>query len=125
MKQLVNLTKGRRVFVMQCGFHAYMESWGVAVTNPYHAMTDQDGHFEITNIPPGTYKMVIWHPYIGGVREQTVTIGPHTTTDATVTVSAPTGRLYANEMVDNPYIRYNVTEEAQSQIRPTLEKQTY
>lgn len=29
MKQLVNLSKGRRVFVMQCGFHAYMESWGL------------------------------------------------------------------------------------------------
>ena len=41
MKQLVGMTKGRRVFVMQCGFHAYMESWGLAVENPYYAVTDQ------------------------------------------------------------------------------------
>jgi hypothetical protein len=40
MKQLVGMTKGRRVFVMQCGFHAYMESWGLAMENPYYALTD-------------------------------------------------------------------------------------
>ena len=34
MKELVKLSKNRRIFVMQCGFHAYMESWGVAITNP-------------------------------------------------------------------------------------------
>ena len=28
MKELVTLSKDRRIFVMQCGFHAYMESWG-------------------------------------------------------------------------------------------------
>ncbi len=125
MKQLVNLSKGRRVFVMQCGFHAYMESWGVAVTNPYYAMTDQDGRFEIGAIPPGTYKMVVWHPYIGGAKERMVTIEANGEVEVNVSVVAPTGRLYANEMVDNPYMRYNVTEEAQSQILPTLEKQTY
>ena len=25
---------------MQCGFHAYMESWAMAVNNPYYAVTD-------------------------------------------------------------------------------------
>jgi len=76
MKQLVGMSKGRRVFVMQCGFHAYMESWGLAMDNPYYATTDQNGHFEITDIPPGSYKLVIWHPYIGGAREQLITIPP-------------------------------------------------
>jgi len=28
-------------------------------------------------------------------------------------------------MVENPYVRYTVTEDIQSQIVPTLEKQTY
>jgi hypothetical protein len=49
MKQLVNLSKGRRIFVMQCGFHAYMESWGLAVANPYFAKTDEQGRFTITD----------------------------------------------------------------------------
>ena len=120
MKQLVGMSKGRRVFVMQCGFHAYMESWGLAMDNPYYATTDQNGHFEITDIPPGSYKLVVWHPYIGGAREQLITIPPKGQTAVEVRIPAPVGRLYANQMVDHPYTRYAITDEVQSQIVPTL-----
>ncbi len=123
MKQLVNLSKGRRIFVMQCGFHAYMESWGVAVYNPYFAKTDEQGRFTLTDVPPGTYKLVVWHPYIRTAIEQTVTIGPKATVETTLTVPAPTGRLYANEVLEHAYIRYNVTEEAKKEIDPLLQKQ--
>ena len=92
-KELVMLSKDRRVFVMQCGFHAYMESWGLAVSNPYFAKTDEQGRFTITDVPPGTYKLVVWHPYIRTVNEQAVTIGPKGTTEADFAVLAPTGRL--------------------------------
>ena len=124
MKQLVGMTKGRRVFVMQCGFHAYMESWGLAVENPYYAVTDKDGRFEIGDVPPGTYKMLVWHPYLGAAKEQTVTIQPKGQVKVDVKIPAPTGRLYANEMVENPYTRYGISDDAQSQIVPTLIRQT-
>jgi hypothetical protein len=123
MKQLVNLTKGRQVFVMQCGFHAYMESWGVAVTNPYFAKTDEQGRFTMTDVPPGTYKLVIWHPYIRRRIEQTVTISPKKAAEATIVVPAPTGRLYANEVLEHDYVRYNVLEETKREIEPMIEKQ--
>ena len=125
MKQLVNLSKGRRVFVMQCGFHAYMESWGLAVANPYFAKTDEQGRFTMTNVPPGTYKLVVWHPYIRSAIEQTVTIGPKESVEAHVVVPAPTGRLYANEVMDHPYVRYNVPEETQREIDPMIQKQQH
>lgn len=124
MKQLVGMTKGRRVFVMQCGFHAYMESWGLAVENPYYAVTDKDGKFTITDIPPGAYKLIVWHPYNREVKEQTITIAPNGRTQADVKIPAPTGRLYANQMVEHPYSRYGITDEVQSQIVPTLIRQT-
>ncbi len=122
-KQLVNLTKGRRIFVMQCGFHAYMESWGVAVSNPYFAKTDEQGRFVITDVPPGTYKLVVWHPYVRTVNEQTVTVKPKENVEATIAVQAPTGRLYANEVLEHDYVRYNVTDEAQKEIDPMIQKQ--
>ena len=125
MKQLVNLSKGRRIFVMQCGFHAYMESWGLAITNPYFAKTDEHGRFTLTDVPPGTYKLIVWHPYIRTTVEQTVTIGPKGTVDAAIGVPAPTGRLYANEVMEHPYNRYNVLEETKREIDPMIHKQEH
>ena len=123
MKQLVGMTKGRRVFVMQCGFHAYMESWGLAMENPYYALTDQDGRFEIGDIPPGTYKMLIWHPYLSGTKEQTITIQPKSQVKVDIKIPAPTGRLYANEKSDNNYTRFGITDDALSHLVPTLIRQ--
>jgi hypothetical protein len=123
--QTVKMTKGRQTFVMQCGFHAYMESWALVVDDPYFAITDQDGYFEIMDVPPGTYRMTIWHPYVRDSYEQTVTVRAKESVEVDMTVTAPTGRLYANQMVENGYIRYTITEDTQSQIVPTLEKQSY
>jgi hypothetical protein len=38
-------------------------------------------------------------------------------------ILAPTGRLYANQMVDHPDTRYGISEETQSQIVLTLIRQ--
>lgn len=70
------LSKKRRTFVMQCGFHAYMESWAIAVDNPYYVLTDEHGRFSIDDIPPGTYALRAWHPSIKPVVMQQVTIEP-------------------------------------------------
>ncbi|MDH4186325.1 MAG: carboxypeptidase regulatory-like domain-containing protein [Nitrospira sp.] len=125
MVQTVKMTKGREIFTMQCGFHAYMESWALVIDHPYFAMTDQDGKFEISDIPPGTYKATIWHPYLHDPYTQTVTIKPKGTESVEFKVEAPTGRLYANQMVENAFVRYTITDEVQSQIVPSLEKQKY
>lgn len=123
--QMVKMTRGRRVFLMQCGFHAYMESWALAMDHPYYTVTDHEGRFQIADIPPGAYKVAIWHPYLGGEKEYEVTIAPKQRAVLDVTISAPTGRLYANQVVENPFIRYTITEEVQSTIIPSLERQTY
>jgi hypothetical protein len=123
--QTVRMTKGRKIFTMQCGFHAYMESWALVVDHPYFAISGKDGRFVIGNIPPGTYKVTIWHPYVRETYEKTVTIKAKGQATVDFKVTAPTGRLYANQMVENAYMRYTITEEVQSQIVPTVEKQTY
>lgn len=125
VKQRINLTKGRNVFVMQCGFHAYMESWALAVTNPYYAKTDEAGRFTISDVPPGTYKLVAWHPYVRQRFEQTVIVRAGETVHTPVSIEAPTGRLYANEVLDHDYVRYKVTEDVKREIEPVLERQEH
>jgi len=46
---------------LTCDVHKWMGAWIIVRDNPYFAQTGVDGTFEITDIPPGTYTMVIWH----------------------------------------------------------------
>ena len=98
----IYLNKGRRTFYMQCGFHAYMESWAMAVNSPYYAVTDDQGAFTIDNVPPGTYQMVVWHPQSGPGVTRTVTIAPDGTTTEEVALPAPKGNRTAYKVMDNP-----------------------
>ena len=38
-----------------------MTAWVVVQDNPYFCVTGDDGTYKITNIPPGEYKLQIWH----------------------------------------------------------------
>ena len=90
------LSKGRKTFVMQCGFHAYMESWGIAVDNPYFTFTSETGSYEITGIPPGTYRLRAWHPSVKQEHTQMVTIGSSQTTQVDFALDSPVGRWTAH-----------------------------
>src|SRR2546422_11430620 len=35
------------------------------VDNPYYAVTDENGKFSITDVPPGMYRIKVWHEYLG------------------------------------------------------------
>jgi hypothetical protein len=96
------LNKGRRTFYMQCGFHAYMESWAMTVNNPYYAVTDASGAFRIENIPPGTYQMVVWHPQSGPGLTRTVTVTQDGHLVEDFAIPAPKGSRSAYKVTDNP-----------------------
>lgn len=38
-----------------------MNAWAAAFDHPYFAVTDSQGRFEISGIPPGSYTVVAWH----------------------------------------------------------------
>ena len=98
----VYLNKGRRTFYMQCGFHAYMESWAMAVNNPYYALTDENGKFTLEQVPPGTYQLVVWHPQTGPGLSRMVTVRADGRLTEQLSLPAPKGPRSAYKVVDNP-----------------------
>ena len=43
-----------------CDIHPWMTAWWMVVDNPYIAVTDDKGYYEIKNVPAGTQKVVVW-----------------------------------------------------------------
>jgi hypothetical protein len=45
----------------QCDTHMHMNGWMLGLTHPYFDVSDKNGAFEIKDIPPGKYKLVVRH----------------------------------------------------------------
>jgi plastocyanin len=56
----VTFNKAGKVDVY-CSIHANMHCIVLVMENPYFAVTDADGNYSITNVPPGTYTLKAWH----------------------------------------------------------------
>jgi len=119
----IHMTKGRKFFVMQCGFHAYMESWGLAAENPYYHLTGTDGRFSLTDVPPGDYTLMAWHPGVGTVLEKKITVPAKGSAQADFVFESPKGRRSAHEIAENPHFGPEALGKTLD-IRPTLEVQT-
>ena len=122
MKEVIRMTKDRRIFVMQCGFHAYMESWGMAVDNPYFAITQADGTFSLGDVPPGDYTLMAWHPGVGTTLEKKVTVPAKRMVRADFVFESPKGRRSAHEIQEDPHFGLGSLGKS-IDIRPTLELQ--
>lgn len=48
-----------------CDVHKWMSSFIVVKPNPYFAVTDENGHFKIENVPAGSYKIEAWQEKLG------------------------------------------------------------
>lgn len=122
VKEAIHMTKGRRIFVMQCGFHAYMESWGLAVDNPYYVLTSDGGTFTLTDVPPGEYTLMAWHPGLGTMLQKKVTVSEKGMSTVDFAFEAPKGRRSVHTIEHNPHYGPESLGKLVD-IRPTLERQ--
>ncbi|MGA8428254.1 MAG: carboxypeptidase regulatory-like domain-containing protein [Candidatus Sulfotelmatobacter sp.] len=59
---------------VKCNIHPWMRSYIAVLKNPYFAVTDKNGSFEIKDLPPGTYTLQAWHEKLGN-KMQKITVG--------------------------------------------------
>ena len=59
---------------VKCNIHPWMHSYIAVFKHPYFAVTDNDGTFEIPNLPQGSYTITAWHEKLG-TTFQKVTVG--------------------------------------------------
>jgi plastocyanin len=50
-----------------CHLHSTMRSWIFVFGHPYHAVTGDAGKFRFTDVPPGEYRLEMFHP-AGGLK---------------------------------------------------------
>lgn len=60
---------------VRCDVHPFMSAFIHIFDHPYFATTDSTGGFTLTQVPPGLYKLRVWHEQFGS-RERTINVLP-------------------------------------------------
>ena len=58
-----------------CSIHTTMNCIILVLENSHFAATDAHGHYALTNVPPGTYKLKAWHERLPIVTKDVVVTG--------------------------------------------------
>jgi plastocyanin len=69
---------------VKCNIHSWMHAFIGVLDHPYFAVSQEDGTFEIKNLPPGTYTIAVWTQTLG-TQERQLAVAPHSKADANFT----------------------------------------
>jgi hypothetical protein len=58
----------------ECDAHGWMEGWAYVLVHPYYAITEENGTFRITDVPPGEYTLIARHEHAGVELKQTIEV---------------------------------------------------
>lgn len=76
------------VVKVYCNIHAEMATFVMVAENEWNNITDKKGLFEIKNVPPGEYKLSLWH--IRGSLERTIVVSSDDLDSLTLTLNTAT-----------------------------------
>jgi hypothetical protein len=65
-----------------------MKAWVVVAAHPFYAVTGVDGQFAFENLPPGEYRLNVWHERLGPAAAR-VTISDQQDARATIEMKSP------------------------------------
>ncbi|MBI2876235.1 MAG: carboxypeptidase regulatory-like domain-containing protein [Candidatus Tectomicrobia bacterium] len=90
-KKIAMVIEHAEIIPVRCDVHGWMKGVIVAAGHPYYAVTNDNGAFRLTDVPPGKYQVKVWHETLG---EQTREIEVTSGADAHVhfELASPPGR---------------------------------
>jgi len=50
-----------RPVAVRCNVHTYMRAWVMVRNDPFAAVTNHTGRFELPDLPPGEWRLRFWH----------------------------------------------------------------
>ncbi len=68
---------------INCTLHPAMTAWIYVAPTPYVTTTDAQGHYKISGVPPGKYRVEVWHPG-GSAPSHSVTVSSNVKVDLTL-----------------------------------------
>src|SRR5438105_15475419 len=71
-----------------CNQHPWMKMYVNVVDNPFFAVSDGQGNFEISGLPPGDYTLEAVHEKLGK-QETKITVAPKQTANTSFSFNAP------------------------------------
>lgn len=75
------------VVALGCNIHDWMVAYVVVVPTPWFAKTGVEGSAQVTGVPPGRYRLEIWHPRLARPVQREITLGTGGPTTETVTLT--------------------------------------
>ncbi len=81
---------------IKCDVHPWMSAFCAVMDHPFYAITDENGDFDITGLPNGTYVIATWHERFKKGQEMTVTISGGETQEVEFVFKRPTKKKKAN-----------------------------
>jgi plastocyanin len=84
-----------------CNIHTSMRAMVVVTPNVYATRADADGRFEIANVPPGKYELVVWQERCDEHRQPIEVLAGRPAELPTITLHESRGSILANHAPDH------------------------
>jgi hypothetical protein len=81
------------IVTLGCNIHDWMVAYVVVLSTPYYAKTGLDGTADVSGLPPGRYRLDVWHPRAGTVSRDLVVAESSDTTQVISVVLKPDHRI--------------------------------
>ena len=75
------------IVALGCNIHDWMSAYIVIVATPHFQKTPANGLAHLADLPPGRYRLDVWHPRLAGESRRDIVIAPGDTATQSISVT--------------------------------------